>query len=175
MEEGEAETAKCSVCGAPSVVHLQQAVNGVHQSIDLCEVCARSYGVFPGNAVPFSVMKTISTALFSQLGFLPETMAKVACSCCGCTLEQIREKGYIGCPQCYEDLQSELLLFLERAQKSLRHIGKRPKNFRVRTDEFSSEKELIEQLKRAIYEEQFEEAAQIRDKIRSLNDKHEGD
>ncbi|MDR0417824.1 MAG: UvrB/UvrC motif-containing protein [Puniceicoccales bacterium] len=168
------ESLKCSICGKKAAVQLRQMVNGSEQTIWLCAVCARNYGVFPQNTLPFSVIKNIEAALFS--GFNEK---EKYCLHCGCTMEFFRKNGYLGCAQCYEDLRGDLLPLLENMQKFLKHIGKSPKKFgpivkkstaKKSTDQVS----LLKQLQKAIDEERFEDAVKIRDQLR-LRTKNEGD
>ena len=162
---------KCSICGRPAIVHLQQVVGGVEQKIELCEVCARNYGVLPNDESPFSVLKSISSALFSQLG---SSIRGARCSQCGCTSESFRERGQLGCAQCYQDLEDKLLPLLGNAQKSLQHIGKFPKTFKKNEPKSSSLDDLSAKLKRAIDEERFEDAAKLRDQIRNFQENERG-
>jgi protein arginine kinase activator len=170
------ESLKCSICGKVAVVHLQQMVGGSEQTVWLCATCARNYGVFPRGALPFSVVKNVEVALFSD--FNVNENAKY-CLHCGCTMELFQKNGSLGCAQCYEDLRGDLLPLLENIQKSLKHMGKNPRNFvpmvkKSTTKKSTDQASLVEQLQKAIDEERFEDAAKIRDQLR-LGAKNESD
>lgn len=119
------ETSKCSICGKESIVHLQQLVNGSMQHIYLCETCARNYGVLPNDSLPFSIVKTASYALFNKVS----TQAKFnkSCKICGQNAQDIINNGSVGCSQCYVCLEENIVMSLQKIQKSLIYSGKRPK------------------------------------------------
>jgi protein arginine kinase activator len=161
------EFLKCSICKKPAVVHIEQMINGVQRVIHLCETCARNYGVLPNNVLPFSVAKNIGAALFGDLD--PSQKSSRCCDNCGYTLELFKETGQLGCAHCYEGLKKKLLPLIENMQKGVRHIGKRPKGFILRTNDVSQRKVLEGKLRQAIEGEHFEEAAKIRDQLRSFH------
>jgi protein arginine kinase activator len=160
------ESLKCSICGKPAAVHIEQVIQGIKQSISLCEFCARSYGVLTNNMTPFSVVQNIGTALFGDLS-LPFAPA-VNCQHCGYTMELFKKTGYLGCAHCYEYLDKQLLPLIENMQKSLHHMGKRPKGVIVSNEKDSTKEALEDQLRQAIGAEHFEEAARVRDQLRAL-------
>jgi protein arginine kinase activator len=160
------ELLKCSICGKPAAVHIEQVVQGMKQSISLCEACARGYGVLANNAVPFSVTQNISTALFGNLSL--SLVSQSSCQRCGYTMELFKKTGYLGCAQCYEHLGEQLLPLIENMQKKLHHRGKRPKGFAVGEEKDLTRESLEKELRQAIEAEHFEEAAKIRDQLRLL-------
>ncbi|MDR1303444.1 MAG: UvrB/UvrC motif-containing protein [Puniceicoccales bacterium] len=160
------ESLKCNICGKPAAVHIEQIVHSIKQTINLCEACARSYGVLTSNVMPFSVTKNIGTALFGDLN--PTLAAQDCCEYCGYTMELFKKTGNLGCPQCYESLREKLLPLIENMQKNLDHIGKQPKCFTVHAKKTLTQESLEEKLRLAIEGERFEEAARIRDALRSL-------
>jgi protein arginine kinase activator len=160
------ELLKCSICGKPAAVHIEQVVQGMKQSISLCEVCARGYGVLTNNVVPFSITQNISTALFGNLSL--SLVPQGNCQHCGYTMEFFKKTGYLGCAHCYEYLGEQLLPLIENMQKKLHHRGKRPKGFAVGEEIDLTRESLEKELRQAIEAEHFEEAAKIRDQLRSL-------
>ncbi|UPA28370.1 MAG: hypothetical protein LW808_003660 [Verrucomicrobiota bacterium] len=161
------ERAKCSVCGAPAVVHLQQLEGEIERSVDLCESCARNYGVLSNSSLPFSIVQSVSATLFNQLS-VSQTRSPRHCSGCGCTAETLMKRSHVGCVQCYEDLQNDLMAMLCGNQKSFHHVGRRPKPLRTRVTKKRVLKEpdtLVLKLKKAIEEERFEEVAILRDQL----------
>ncbi|MDR2812666.1 MAG: UvrB/UvrC motif-containing protein [Puniceicoccales bacterium] len=160
------ELLKCSICGKPAAVHIEQVVKGIKQSIGLCEACARGYGVLVSKMVPLTVAQNIGTALFGDLSL--SIAAQGSCKHCGYTMEFFKKTGCLGCFQCYEHLSRQLLHLIENMQKGLHHIGKRPKGFTIHGDKNLTKESLEEQLWQAIKAEHFEEAAKIRDQLRLL-------
>jgi protein arginine kinase activator len=164
------ESLKCSICGKPAAVHIEQVVHSIKQTINLCESCARSYGVLTSNVLPFSVAKNIGAALFGDLD--PSETVHDCCEHCGYTMELFKKTSNVGCPQCYESLREKLLPLIENMQKNLEHIGKQPKGFIIGAKKALTKESLEEKLQRAIEGERFEEAAKIRDKLRSLKNEN---
>jgi protein arginine kinase activator len=154
------------MCGHPAIVHIEQEVNGIRQLINLCEVCARNYGVLPSHVLPFSISQNIGVALFG--GIDSSMIAHHCCKNCGCTLELLKKTGYLGCAQCYKHLQEKLLPLIKDMQKSLKHVGKRPRGFTSESPSISQREVLEERLRQAIETENFEEAVKIRDQLRLL-------
>jgi protein arginine kinase activator len=159
------ELLKCSICGNPAVVRIEQVVQNMKQSVNLCESCARNYGVLTKDMMPFSVIKPIGAALFGDLNL---SMADPdCCHRCGYTVELFQKTGNLGCSRCYEYFGKQLSPLIERMQKNLQHIGKRPRHFSMPVEENSTKESLRKKLQLAIEREDFEEAAKIRDQLRS--------
>jgi protein arginine kinase activator len=91
------------------------------------------------------------------------------CAFCGLTMRDFRATGRMGCARCYSTFEPSMRELLRRVHGSPRHIG-RP--YRAPKDEVLEKAsvlgELREKLRRAIEQEQFEVAAQLRDRIRVL-------
>jgi len=76
--------------------------------------------------------------------------------------------GKLGCEACYRVFSRELGSILKNIQASLRHEGKYPqKSGRDMFQKREAERMRI-LMRKAIEEENFEEAAKLRDEIRSL-------
>lgn len=90
------------------------------------------------------------------------------CPTCGIAWSQVLESGRTGCPTCYETFGSQVESELERIQPSLLHKGKvnRLDDSRARLRaELQTKRGLLRQMLKA---ENYEEAASLRDAIRTL-------
>lgn len=98
------------------------------------------------------------------------------CPKCGTTWDRLRQDGRAGCAQCYATFASQLADVMGRVQKASQHAGKAPRalekrqrrlvHLRARRD---SRLELLNRrLKDSVAREKYEEAAQLRDKIKLL-------
>jgi len=91
------------------------------------------------------------------------------CGFCGLTMKDFRATGRMGCARCYSTFEPSMRELLRRVHGSPRHIGQ---PYRAPRDEVLEKSsvlgELREKLRRAIDQEQFEVAAQLRDRIRVL-------
>ena len=162
----------CQECKQkPATVHLVKIINDHKTELHLCEDCARQREDFM-NITPFSVNDLIAS--FMDMG--KENPANPAyenpvpskCAVCGMDYNQFRKIGRLGCQECYKYFGEELDPVLRRIQGSTVHTGKVPK--RCGSD-LVREKQLAEwraELKKAIEVEAFEKAAELRDKIKEL-------
>jgi protein arginine kinase activator len=93
----------------------------------------------------------------------------VHCSFCSATLADFRATGRLGCAHCYDAFEGSLRDLLRRVHGNSRHIGRRyVAPLPSELPHVSSATELRDRLKRAIEAEQFELAADIRDKLRGI-------
>ncbi len=153
-----------------AVIHLTQIVNEQVTTLHLCERCAAEKGV----ESPSGVVKTPLGSFLAAMGKnLPETVAAPregeTCGRCGGSLQDFRESGRLGCPECYRSFEVPLRDLLRRLHGSTHHVGERyadregaPADGRVATAE------LREQLRLAVETENFELAAELRDRLRVL-------
>jgi protein arginine kinase activator len=159
----------CEICAK------KQATNKVHftfkgelRELDVCQDCADKYDLDN----PFAGLPDALSLLF--LGLLTEIAAKredgdesVACFACGTTLADFRQSGSFGCPGCYTAFGEISTKMLRRIHGSTKHIGSRPAGRRYRGRELELD-ELRTQLDKAIEQEDFEHAAELRDMIHDL-------
>ncbi|HXG98155.1 MAG TPA: UvrB/UvrC motif-containing protein, partial [Gemmatimonadales bacterium] len=93
------------------------------------------------------------------------------CPACGSTLRDFRDTGRLGCDQCYSSFDTHLRDLLRRLHGSSQHVGERydmPGAAGGAGDPRSELLELKAQLRRAVEGENFELAAELRDRIRVL-------
>lgn len=154
-----------------AVIHLTQIVNNTVTTLHLCEQCAAEKGVETGTNV----------AKF-PLGDFLASMGKVApgeaaietgetprCSRCGSSMKDFRQAGRLGCAQCYVSFEVQLRDLLRRLHGSCQHVGERYRPPSAAPDEGRLVLgELREQLRRAVDSENFELAAELRDRMRVL-------
>ena len=92
------------------------------------------------------------------------------CARCGATFQDFRESGRLGCSDCYRTFEVPLRDLLRRLHGSTHHLGERyaerePAAPRSRGQQAA---ELREQLRLAVETENFELAAELRDRLRVL-------
>lgn len=162
----------CEACHKePATVHVTRIVNDQKTEMHLCAQCAKERGEMEMSIEPSFAFHNILAGLFEpESAMLPQGRPSVArCSNCGMSLADFRRLGKLGCSHCYEQFQRELEPLLKRIHQSSEHTGKRPKRFKDERADLKREIErLREQLQIAVSREAYEEAARIRDRIRSL-------
>jgi len=153
-----------------AVINLTQVEHDSKVTLHLCESCAQQKGVETGGSVLKSPLGGFITALNKGgTGLLPSPADGLRCPSCGATLKDFRESGRLGCAQCYDAFTPHLRDLLRRLHGSSQHVGERYVTpGAAETDPRRRLLELREQLRRAVENEKFELAAELRDRIRVL-------
>ncbi|HEX3866006.1 MAG TPA: UvrB/UvrC motif-containing protein [Gemmatimonadaceae bacterium] len=147
-----------------AVVQLTSVENNAVRQLHLCERCAAERGVETTIASP---KHPLGEFLQQQLASASTDATK--CSFCNATMADFRANGQWGCARCYTNFEAAIRELLRRVQGNHRHIGR---TYAVPASE-SLERaavlgELRDRLRRAIDTEQFELAADLRDRIRVM-------
>jgi protein arginine kinase activator len=162
---------KCSQCGErEGVVSLTQVKEGEVHTSSLCAKCAAEKGIDTGLGVADTPLGGFLAALGESAdpdAPLLEAL-EARCGACGATLRDFRETGRVGCAECYLAFDAPLRELLRRLHGSTHHTGMRysgteaPKPLEPNRTAL----ELRDQLRRAVESEQFELAAELRDRLR---------
>ncbi len=157
----------CDVCKENEhVVKLSKVDGDTHTYVHLCEKCAAAQGVeVTATSHPLG---ELLHAVQQQMIAAPGETGR--CNFCSATLKDFRATGRLGCARCYVAFESSLRDLLRRVHGNSRHAGRRyePPVAVGMPEQLTILGELRQQLRRAIETEQFEEAAQLRDRIRVL-------
>ena len=158
----------CCICKEKeATVHLTQIAGDKMQKVDLCEECAKSKGV--NDPTGFSLADLLLGLGSAQELTSPTEGAELACPRCGFTQADFKKTGRLGCADCYTTFAEGLGGLLKSMHKGVRHVGKAPAALQ-RTREASDRLATLQrELAKAISEEQFEQAARLRDEIKLLS------
>ncbi len=155
----------------PATVHLTQMVNGKKVDMHLCTECAAQKGLllFDQNK-KFSIPNFLGSFLGSDFNLqdVPSPASTNTCSNCGMSFADIRQTGKLGCSECYKAFDNELEPTLRRIHGNSNHVGKIPIRGGERVFLQKEMRELKLELQQAIKGEEYEQAAEIRDKIKEL-------
>ena len=160
---------QCSICKEkPATVHLTQIVGEKMQKLDLCEDCAKAKGIND----PTSFSLADADVLFG-LGASQEIEqagggVEAKCPRCGFSQADFKKSGRLGCAECYHTFAEGLESLLKTMHKGTRHSGKVPEALRASREQSDQLKLLQKKLAKAIEEENFEQAAQLRDEIKHI-------
>lgn len=162
---------KCNQCGErDGVVSLTQIVEGDVRTISLCAKCAAEKGIETGIGLAETPLGGFLAALGESLDPDAPLAAALDLRCTGCdaTLRDFRETGRVGCAECYRSFDAPLRELLRRLHGSTHHTGMRYAGTDGAPAATSpgTVPELREQLRRAVEAEQFELAAELRDRLR---------
>ncbi len=166
-----------------ATVHLTEIVAKQKKELHLCEDCAREKGdVFKGQH--FSVHEFLGGLAEGGKKKSSEkkpepaaTKPKVAvpetppCPACGLTFAEFKASGRLGCFNDYEHFKKELLPLLEKIHGATQHTGRVPSAVGQKLETQKVLTALRKDLNLAIQREEYERAAELRDKIKSLETK----
>lgn len=186
----------CDNCGKREAnVRYSENINGVRKEMNLCEECSKKLGVGNMNFdIPLDFSSFFGDFMedFTKPEFMPllNEIKTLKCNNCGYTFDDIINTGRLGCANCYDIFEDRLDPIIKRIQSSNKHVGRigkildnkienrsknkdNEKNVNNSKEISTSEKiaNLKEELKEAIKNERYEEAAKIRDEIKDLEQK----
>ncbi len=162
----------CDICGKyPSTVHLTEIVDNQMTELHICEHCAKEKSVQMEQQFGLADLLAGLTDIGKQIEGVGKV--KAGCSECGLTYDDFRKNGRLGCGECYSVFKGYLSSLLKKIHGSSQHTGKAPEKLSKSVKEKSELQELKMKLSIAIHNEEFEEAAKLRDKIRVLESKGE--
>lgn len=150
-------------------VHFTQIVNHNKVEMYLCDQCAKEQGQF-NFGPPLSINDFFSgiVGLNNTAAYIPQASQCLVCNNCGMSFEEFQKHGKIGCSHCYEIYGERLNPILKRLHGNIEHHGKVPgKAFKGMHKSKEVEK-LRELLNKAVKNEEYEKAAEIRDQIKNL-------
>lgn len=186
----------CQNCGKNEVTfRYTQMINGVKKELALCDECAKKLGL--EESFQFNMPIHFSNFLGDFLNeafdtnLMPSFLKTntLQCDHCGMTYQDFAQNGKFGCSHCYDTFEGTLDSLFQNIHGSSVHTGRKSQ---LTQEERKSVKEDIEkmkkedkkqpnnekesqlenlnkQLKQAIQEERYEDAAKIRDEIKKLS------
>ena len=169
---------KCDSCQEKATVFYTQVAEGKLKKHTFCESCAEAKGIsspeglFMGDEL-IPPLPEAETVLPSPPAESLETLDE--CQHCGFTLNNLQKIGRLGCPECYHVFAGEIARRLPSMHKGQIHAGYIPASLMKQEVLRGELSELEKELALAISEENFEEAAKLRDQIAEFEaEKEEG-
>ena len=182
----------CQICKAnPATIHIQEIVNGETNTLHICAECARKRNLAEDSAANshfHEMLERLTQAianradlkladLFEQKNPQEEETQDLQCDACGTSWHEFKKNGKVGCAACYEKFSQLLLEDFALNQHGSVHCGKTPpETVEQWHDPAVSERiglrRELERLRKGLDEsirrEEFEQAAEIRDKIAAI-------
>lgn len=159
----------CQNCGKhEATTHIKQVVNADTTQQHLCAECAQHLGytdVFSGFGLSLSDM---FGGFFGDTAQQKEAASKQRCQKCGYAFADIVREGKVGCADCYRTFYDKLKPSLQRIHGKIKHSGKTTAAAAREPSKEDILKQKKEELAKAVNEQNFEHAAQLRDEIRAL-------
>jgi len=158
---------ECSDCKRPLSVRYTEIVGGVVTETVMCADC------------PVFLRKVHGAEPGQDRDETGEAIAGLCCGGCGTTLEEVQTGNPLGCSECYDVFRTILAEGLQRAgllgppkklgRPSGFHIGRSPEE----SVQISSSLRLLalnEALDETLSQEDYEQAAWLRDQIKALTE-----
>jgi protein arginine kinase activator len=145
----------CQKCGKRNAqYHSSRILNNQLVDVHLCKRCVENNSTQDHtNNIDGLLEVLVKTNVYDK-----NQTGELQCNACGTTFSEVQRSGLVGCPQCYSVFSDYIL---KDKNKSHKRTGKTSKG-----SEFIER--LEKKLKKAVESEDFEEAAQLRDKIKDL-------
>lgn len=159
----------CQQCNVrPATVRLKQESKGKVSEFFLCDVCANH-----NSTIHFGAPLNINDFLLGFMnvhnkGKTNNNVQTMMCDICGLTFEKFKESGKLGCQTCYEKFEDKLDPIIKRIHGNSKYQGKIPSKLYAYIQKNNEIDELRVMLKDSIRREEYEKAAEIRDKIKEL-------
>lgn len=160
-----------------ATVYFKQNINGKKSEQMLCRACFEELQA-QGHGADFEDLLGSLFAPNIRSALRGNTVK--ACSLCGATWDELRSGGKIGCAKCYEVFADELSATVQSIHGRCSHNGRKP-NARLSASDTAQKEEAPrhknrieawkQELQKAIADQNFEEAARLRDAIREAENK----
>jgi len=148
-------------------LQLTAIIDGEMRTLDLCSVCASARGLSASSSTPAPLADFLAQ-LGSESGATGEG-SEEPCPYCGITESEFRRTGRLGCPQCYAHFEPQLRSLLRRLHGSPQHVGKIYMSAGSEAgDRIARLSAMRRRLQRAVDTEDFELAAELRDRIHEM-------
>ncbi len=172
---------KCQNCGEEEAnIKYYENINGEKREILICSNCAKKL-----NLIDFPNMLSYLFSSYPKEAIGSEYTKKV-CNKCSYSFKDYLEKGFFGCPDCYNAFSDKIDTLLTKIHGKNRHttIENKPKESdnkissikKVKTSnnqnsDIQSITDVIKlksMLNTSIKEEKYEDAAKLRDRLKEL-------
>ena len=146
-----------------ATIHITDVESGEHRETHLCDKCAESSGTVV--KTPVTINQLLSSLIAAHSG--AAELAEMTCPQCGISFLEFRQQGLLGCPNDYEGFSQTLDDLLVRVHgKDTQHIGKVPSRTGTEQKKQMELLQLRRELAEAVEKEEYETAAQLRDRIK---------
>ena len=173
----------CEVCkNNQATFHYRANENGKITETHMCHNCAKKAGLIEDSGKLFgsfgindsffqagdAMLSDILSGMFAPAEKKAVTEATV-CPFCGMRLSEFAKGGKAGCAKCYGTFKNALSKAINKLHGNTKHTGKIPagRTFTKTKEQQKAEYEAL--MKKAVDEQEYEKAAEYRDKIKALD------
>lgn len=157
---------RCEQCRKNAAeIRLVEIIEGRKTSQLICRSCAEAKGIVD-EAEESTTVEELLSVVSKRSADAPEA----ACPSCGLTWEEFEQDAELGCPACYAAFAAHLRPLLHRIHRHERHAGKLSHAQASQPAAPRQLRELRADLSEAVRVEDYELAAELRDRIRALEE-----
>lgn len=190
----------CEKCNKNEAnIRYTEIINGEKREIMLCESCSHKLGldnISFNMPIDFSSFfgGLLDDEYYNSEDVMPlfQTVKELKCNNCNMTYDDFINVGKFGCEECYEVFSTKIDPLLKRLHGDNKHLGRKSihntfKNVDLGSESMNKTKtsvgvddsvdpqnklqQLQNDLKKAIADERYEDAAKIRDEIKTIENK----
>lgn len=157
----------CEKCQeARATVHQIQVLGDEVTHVPLCESCA-SEGVF-GDTGDGPALQDVLSSLPARTD-----ADEMVCSGCGRTYDEFTASGTLGCARCYVAFEDQLGPLIHRIHGADRHVDDETASTGLGKVSREQKLQVLEKrLEESVKQENYEEAARLRDRISELKEEN---
>lgn len=166
----------CEICNKNhAIVHSLEIIDTKIIEHHLCNECAKKKGV---GMLSFDDKSMFEDSVPDFLNLKKEEISSkiyvIKCNSCGMSFIEFKKHGIVGCKECYNVFEKKINYLLKKIHGNVRHNGKVPtkvpKEGKVKVMEKKNNilQDLNCALQKAVDEERYEDASEIRDKIKLI-------
>ncbi len=163
----------CDYCPSPATIFLTQLLETGQKKVCLCDACSENQELMQSEGLAH-ILQTAMPAvdpiiekIMSLDTDAPSSPTVIRCEC-GFTSDDIARIGRLGCPACYTTFSDPIYERITTVQRGDRHTGKQLEQ-EMTPDRLHEQQDLLTlDLQLAIDNEDFEQAALLRDQIEEI-------
>ena len=155
----------------PAVFHFVTIRNEERTERNLCMACMAKYKKqLPGMDIKnlAGILNHLIEGKRSGKEEIDPETAAITCEQCGMTYGEFRKGSMVGCAECYDAFREPVTALLQRIHGNTQHAGRIPGGVHRGTSIRMNIDRLKQQLAKAVAAEEYEQAARLRDAIRTL-------
>lgn len=162
---------KCQKCGKnEATTQYTKIVNGVKSQMFLCSECL---GAVEEKEFNFGFENDLNNFFSGFFGTLPSAnlvKKDEVCPVCNMSFSEFLKSSRLGCANCYEAFSEKLIRPFKQIHGSSYHTGKIPERAGKEIKNTRKLKNLEDELLKCVEKQEFEKAAEIRDKIKEIKE-----
>jgi protein arginine kinase activator len=159
---------KCEICGLKdAVIHIRQIQKDLLHELHICEECAQEKGLIREEESELPIANLLS-GLLEGKDVTGAGDVKEVCPRCGLKASEFRKQGKLGCAECFRAFEKDVKAIVSQMAARPRHTGKVPHTLIIEQSAGSKGEGLRDELREAVEREEYELAAQLRDRLKEL-------